>query len=143
VDPENRSTLEHVFPARLSALPRLVVFIAETAARASVPAATCQKLTLLVEELFTNTIVHGHRQDSDAPVRVELSVEPGQITLTYEDTAPPYDPFVDVRRPDETARVEERQVGGLGLFLIATLAQNMEYCRAEDRNRIRLVVTVP
>ena len=132
-----------VFPARLSALPEVAAFIAETGAGAGVPAGLCQKLTLLVEELFTNTVGHGHGRESEEPVFVGLDVEPGRIALIYEDTAPPHNPFEDVQPPDETADVEQRPVGGLGLLLVATLARDVEYHRAGDRNRIRLVMGVP
>jgi anti-sigma regulatory factor (Ser/Thr protein kinase) len=139
----NAISSARVFPARLSALPEVAAFIAETGVRAGVPPGACQKLALLVEELFTNTVEHGHAGDSDEPVRVELEVEPGRFTMTYEDTAPPYDPFSGVQPPDETADVDERPVGGLGVLLVATLARDVEYRRVENRNRIRLVMAVP
>lgn len=131
-----------MFPARASALPAVAAFVAETGARAGVPPASCQKLTLLVEELFTNTIVHGHGQDSDEPVRVELEIGSGSIALTYEDTAPPHDPFAGIQRPDETASVEDRLVGGLGILLVATLAPDAQYRRTEGKNRIHLVMAI-
>jgi anti-sigma regulatory factor (Ser/Thr protein kinase) len=157
VDPENGSksasrvtkptdaetSYTRVFPARLTALPQVAAFIAETGAHAGVPAGPCQKLTVLVEELFTNTVVHGHRRESDEPVQVQLEVGPGRFTLTYEDTAPPHDPFASVERPDEAADVEERPVGGLGVLLVATLARDVEYRRVEGKNRIRLVMVIP
>jgi anti-sigma regulatory factor (Ser/Thr protein kinase) len=130
-----------VFPARLSALPDVAAFIAEACAAAGVVADL--RLTLLVEELFTNTVVHGHQGESEEPVHVGLDVEPGRITLVYEDTAPPHDPFAGVELPDETAEVEDRPVGGLGVLLVAAMARDVEYRRAEGRNRIRLVVAIP
>ncbi len=45
--------------------------------------------------------------------------------------------------PDETATVEEWPVGGLGVLLVAAMAREIEYCRADGRNRIRLVVATP
>jgi len=138
----NRLSAARVFPARLTALPEVMAFIVETGAGAGLPPGACQKLSLLVEELFTNTVVHGHRRESDEPIRVGLQIDPGAIVLTYEDTAPPHNPFEDVQRPDETADVEERPVGGLGIFLVATMARDVEYRRDEDRNRIRLVLAV-
>jgi anti-sigma regulatory factor (Ser/Thr protein kinase) len=140
---DGETSWARVFPARLSALPEVAAFIAEAGARAGVPAGPCQKLTLLVEELFTNTVVHGHRRESDEPVRVALEVGPGRFALTYEDTAPAHDPFAGVQPPDETADVEERPVGGLGVLLVATMARDVEYRRADDRNRIRLVMVIP
>jgi len=132
-----------VFPARMSALPELASFIAEAGSAAGVSPDLRFKLTLLVEELFSNTVVHGHRRESDEPVRVGLDVEPGRIALCYEDTAPPHNPFASVQPPDETADVEERPVGGLGVLLVTTLARDIEYRHAEGRNRIRLVVPIP
>jgi serine/threonine-protein kinase RsbW len=134
---------EIVLPARLSALPAMAAFIAETGARAGVSADLRNKLTLLVEELFTNTVVHGHGGERDEPVRVGLETEPGWIALTYEDTAPPHNPFEVVQQPDETMDVDDRPVGGLGVLLVATLARDVEYHRADGKNHIRLVVNTP
>jgi serine/threonine-protein kinase RsbW len=130
-----------VFPARLSALPDVAAFIAETCAAAGIE--SYLRLTLLIEELFTNTVEHGHRRESDEPVHIALDIEPGRIAVTYEDTAPPHDPFAAVEPPDEAAGVEERPVGGLGLLLVASMARDVQYCRAEGMNRIRLVVDTP
>jgi anti-sigma regulatory factor (Ser/Thr protein kinase) len=96
---------------------------------------------LLVEELFANTVAHGHGQDSDAPVRIAFDVEPGRVRLLYEDTGPAHDPFASVTPPDDAAEVEERPVGGLGVVLIAAMASDVEYRRADGKNRIALVVT--
>jgi anti-sigma regulatory factor (Ser/Thr protein kinase) len=134
---------EIVLPARLSALPAMAAFIAETSERAGVPADLRYKLTLLVEEPFTNTVVHGHRGERDEPVRVGMETEPGWIALTYEDTGPPHNPFEAVQRPDDAMDVDDRPVGGLGVLLVLTLARNVEYRRAEGKNHIRLVVNTP
>ncbi len=99
------------------------------------------RLTLLVEELFTNTVVHGHGADSEAPVRLECEVSPGRVALTYEDSGPAHDPFARVIAPDAEASVEERLVGGLGVLLVRAMAQQVEYRRAGDRNLISLVIS--
>ena len=100
----------------------------------------CLRLALLVEELFANTVAHGHGQDSDAPVRIAFDVEPGRVRLLYEDTGPAHDPFASVTPPDDAAEVEERPVGGLGVVLIAAMAKDVEYRRSDGVNRIALVV---
>jgi serine/threonine-protein kinase RsbW len=131
------------FPARTGALPEAAAFIAEICAAAGFRRDTCLKLTLLVEELFTNTIVHGHKQESEEPVRLAFEVRPGRIALTYEDTAPPHDPFAGVTAPDEAATVEDRLVGGLGVLLVSSMARDVEYRRVDGKNRIRLIITAP
>ncbi|HEY7041340.1 MAG TPA: ATP-binding protein [Methylomirabilota bacterium] len=129
-----------VFPARRDALPQVDAFLGEVCATAGLGRETCLRLTLLVEELFTNTVVHGHGADSEEPVRLECEVMPGRIALTYEDNGPAYDPFARIVAPDDEADVEDRPVGGLGVLLVSAMAQQVEYRRVDDRNRISLVI---
>jgi serine/threonine-protein kinase RsbW len=129
-----------IFPARRDALPQVEAFLAEVCEAAGLDREMGLRVTLLVEELFTNTVVHGHGADSDAPVRLACEVAPGHITLVYEDTAPPHDPFAAVASPDPAAGVQDRPVGGLGVLLVSAMAQQVEYRRAHDRNRISLVI---
>jgi len=129
-----------IFPARRDALPQVESFLVDVCEGAGLGREACLRLTLLVEELFTNTVVHGHGADSDAPVRLDCEVAAGRIALVYEDTAPPHDPFAAVEAPDSDARVEDRPVGGLGVLLVSAMAQQVEYRRAGDRNRISLVI---
>ena len=128
------------FPARRDVLPQVEAFLAEVCAGAGLTREACLRVTLLVEELFTNTVVHGHGADSDAPVRLDCEVEAGRIALVYEDTGPPHDPFAAMASPDPGADVEDRPVGGLGVLLVSAMAQEVEYRRAGDRNRISLVI---
>ena len=127
----------------MSALPEVAAFIADMCAAAGFVRGACLKLTLLVEELFTNTIAHGHKRDSEAPVCLSFAVRPGRIALTYEDTAPPYDPFAGLTPPDEATTVEDRLVGGLGVLLVSAMAKDVEYRRVDGKNRVDLVVTAP
>lgn len=108
-----------------------------------VPRKACLRLTLLVEELFTNTVEHGHGADTEAPVSLAFVIHPGSIALTYEDTARPYDPFAGVRVPDDTLGVEDRPVGGLGVALVAAIAERVEYAHVDGKNRISLVIPTP
>jgi anti-sigma regulatory factor (Ser/Thr protein kinase) len=129
-----------VFPARRNALPQVDAFLGGVCAAAGLGRETCLRLTLLVEELFTNTVTHGHGADSEAPVRLECEVTPGRIALIYEDTGPEHDPFARIIAPDDAAEVEDRPVGGLGVLLVSAMAQEVEYQRVGDRNRISLVI---
>src|SRR5206468_9633199 len=112
-----------VFPARRDTLPAVAQFIADVCADGGVPRKACLRMTLLVEELFTNTVVHGHGTDTEAPIDLVFAIQPGSIALTYEDTARPYDPFARVGVPDDSLGVEERPVGGLGVALVAAIAE--------------------
>jgi serine/threonine-protein kinase RsbW len=97
------------------------------------------RLTLVIEELFTNTVTHGHGGESEAPIEIAFDVEPGRVAVTYEDTGPPFDPFA-AGGPAAEPATDEVAPGGFGLILVARLASDVGYVRAPGRNRIRLVV---
>jgi serine/threonine-protein kinase RsbW len=125
------------FPAQRDALTRVCAFIEETCAQAGVRRHDCLRLMLLIEELFTNTVVHGHGHDSEAPVRLVLTVSAPAIGVEYEDTARLYNPFASVYTPSDTERLEDRPVGGLGITLITTMAEDVGYASHEGKNQIR------
>jgi anti-sigma regulatory factor (Ser/Thr protein kinase) len=100
------------------------------------------QLRLAIEELFLNTVTHGHGGDTDAPVEVTVLFDGDRVALVYVDTAPPFDPFAAVEAPDAAAPLEARPVGHLGVFLITALAERYHYARAGDRNRVTVELRV-
>jgi serine/threonine-protein kinase RsbW len=126
-----------MFSARLGELHGLRFFLESFCAQATLGRDACLRLNLVLEELFTNTVRHGHRGDSDAPVWIGLKSEAGaKITVDYEDTAPPFNPYA---RPSLDTTQQIRSVGGRGLRLLAELAPTRDYAYLYGRNRIRLV----
>ena len=86
------------FRARLDEGPTLAAFL--EAAVAGMGDRISMRLRLVVEELFVNTVTHGHGGDSDAPVDITLLVAEDRVVLTYVDVAPPFDPFAEVQEPE-------------------------------------------
>ena len=83
-----------MFLARLAELRRIGTFVEGYCAEAGFARERCLRLNLVLEELFINTVNHGHRGDCDAPIWIQLDAQPQAVQLTYEDTAPPFNPFV-------------------------------------------------
>ena len=98
----------------------------------------CLKLLLIVEELFTNTVIHGYREESESPVWIAFEPCDTGFTLCYEDAAPPHNPFGEYRPMDTAVLIAQQPVGGLGLKLIRSLARAASYSREGERNCIRL-----
>jgi len=132
--------LSRTFPARLSAFEQVKSLIDEFGEAAGLSREDRHKLTLIVEELFTNTVTHGHHGDSDAPVQVTLEVTDAGVELIYEDSAPQYDPVAASRRTNIESTINERRVGGLGVFLTIGLTNAADYRFVEGRNRISLIL---
>ena len=101
------------------------------------------KLLLIVEELFTNTVMHGYGGESDAPVWIALEPGANRLALSYEDEAPPHDPLSSFTPMKTSVLLNEQPVGGLGVKLIRKLATDFNYRRERDRNCIRLTFAPP
>jgi len=123
-------------------LPEAIAFVEAFCADRGVTESDGLRLSLVLDELFTNTVVHGHGGGSDAPVRVGLRADAGLLELTYEDSAPPFDPLDYVaRRPiDPAANLADRPIGQLGLPLVVNMAERISYARDGGCNRIRLAL---
>ncbi len=129
-----------MFPSRLESLRGAREFLEGFCEGAGVPRQSCLKLNLVVEELFLNTVKHGHRGGSDAPVWIRLAAEDGAVRLTYEDRAPPFNPFAAATREMLEALADTRREGGLGVLLAHGLTRESEYAYLFGRNRIRLAL---
>ena len=130
--------LKRVFPARLGAFDQVKALIDEFGSVAELGREDRHKLTLIVEELFTNTVNHGHRGDSDSPVFITFEEMEGDVQLIYEDSAPRFDPLAVGHRTDIDTTIRERRVGGLGILITIGLTDKVDYSYIEGRNRICL-----
>jgi anti-sigma regulatory factor (Ser/Thr protein kinase) len=135
---KNMHRLNRVFPARLRAFEQIKALIDEFGVAAELGREDRHKLTLIVEELFTNTVNHGHRGGSDAPVSITFEKDNGDVQLIYEDSAPQFDPFATGNRADLDSTVTDRRVGGLGIFITIGLTEKVAYSYVAGRNRICL-----
>lgn len=126
----------------MDSLPLAMAFVETVCELHAVAPPDALRMTLIVEELFTNTIVHGHGGGAESPVRIEVAIEQAQVTLRYQDSAPPFDPLQYLReaQPDLDVPVGERRLGGLGLPLVARMAEEFDYAHVGGYNCLELVL---
>ena len=124
---------------RLDELP-LLLDIAQAFAEANgMPRALALRVRLIVEELAGNAIRHGYRDGRAEFVALSLSHD-GVLRCTLEDDGDPFDPLSDPRQPDRPMNPEERPVGGLGVHIVRTWADNVAYSHVNGHNRVSLTV---
>jgi anti-sigma regulatory factor (Ser/Thr protein kinase) len=129
------------FAAAMKALPDVLEFAAAAAGKAGFDGVAQLFVELIIEELFTNTVAHGYGGDSDRPVWVSVAGGGGELSLTYEDAAPPCNPLTLPAPGLLDAPVEQRPVGGLGMPLVKALSDSASYAYREGRNRLTLVIS--
>lgn len=92
---------------------------------------------LTIEELVTNCIKYGYDDSSEHTIVVELSVADHVLTVTVTDDGHPFDPL-SVPPPNLSLDIQDRPIGGLGIFLLRELADQIAYERRDNKNRLTL-----
>lgn len=119
----------------LENLDKVTAFV-EAALESYNPSMKAQmQLNVAIDELFSN-IVH-YSKSADATIQVEVQNDPKQVKLTFIDSGVPYNPLIKAD-PDITLSAEERQIGGLGIFLVKKTMDGMEYQRADNKNQLTI-----
>jgi len=97
------------------------------------------RLLVILEELFTNVVVHGYEEGFAAGnVAVALGWRRGQLTMDFVDDGRPFDPLA-FPGPDLDAPPEQRPIGGLGIPIVRALVDEARYWREGHRNHLHLV----
>lgn len=128
-----------MFPAVLGGgLRGIRAFVERFGALAGVGQDARLRLNLVLEELFTNTVRHGYRDGTDAPVWITLSRDEGDVRIVYEDCGPPFNPYAWLAAARSAGPQPLRRPGGLGILLTRELAASRDYAYVFGRNSIRL-----
>ena len=122
-------------PATLDSLGAIAEYVLAAAASAGLDKRAAYKLRLAVDEIVTNIIVHGYA-DAALQGALELSADiaDGTLTVSIEDSGVAYDPR-QAPLPDTSLPLEERPIGGLGVYLAMKSVDEFHYERVGDRNR--------
>ena len=101
------------------------------------PADVAYAINLSVDELLTNTISYGYDDDGAHGLDIVLRMEGDAVEVEIADDARPFDSS-RATAPDTAAGLDQRSIGGLGLFLVHELMDEVRYRRDGERT----VVTV-
>lgn len=76
------------------------------------------QIDIAIDELFSNIAYYAYNPDiGPATVRVEVQQEPLAVVISFIDHGVPYDPLTK-KDPDTTLSAEERDIGGLGIYMV-------------------------
>jgi anti-sigma regulatory factor (Ser/Thr protein kinase) len=96
------------------------------------------RLELAMEEILVN-IIHYAYPESSGDIALSFSGNEDGTVIEVRDRGVPFNPL-DLPDPNLQASVEDRPIGGLGIYFARKIADNMEYLREEDCNVLRLTV---
>ena len=120
---------ELVIEARLENMEAVLGFVSEKIADCSMK--TQNQIRIAVDEIFSNIARYAYNPEvGGAVVRIAVG---NDVVIEFEDSGTPYDPLAK-EDPDVSLSAQEREVGGLGLFMVKNLMDSVEYRREENRN---------
>jgi len=100
---------------------------------------TIHHVRLVIEELVSNIVRYAYDDQSAHQIQVDVRTEPRRVAVTIEDSGRPFDPN-NAPPPPIHEPLQERRMGGLGIFLVKKLTSELTYTRVEDRNRVRATI---
>jgi anti-sigma regulatory factor (Ser/Thr protein kinase) len=126
------------FPGTLTGVGHLREYVAERAKQAELPAKAVYNLCLAIDEIATNVVLYGYEKAGRmGSLRILTTLDDDTFTVTLEDEGVSFDPsrFVPPT-PEELARpLEDRTMGGLGLFLAFRGVDTLRYEVGSGVNR--------
>ena len=98
-------------------------------------------LNLILDEFVSNVIRHGYDDDQAHEIHVALGLAGTVASIRIEDDAKPFNPL-EAPPPDLDLPIEQRPIGGLGIFIARALADSVEYRRERGRNVLTMTKMV-
>ena len=119
--------------AELEALPVFRDLIQRAGAEAGLSVDVCDDLKLAVDEACTNIISHGYAGMDPGSIMLDLRLAPQHAEVRLTDFGHPFEP-TEASAPDVSAALEDRPMGGFGLFFIYSTMDQVDYQTNEDGN---------
>ncbi|MBQ6403561.1 MAG: SpoIIE family protein phosphatase [Oscillospiraceae bacterium] len=125
--------------AKVDNLQQVLEFIDAELEQVDCPMKAQMQIDIAVEEIFVNIAKYAYAPGEGRAV-IGILAEPGRAEITFADSGMPYDPL-EREDPDVTLSAEEREIGGLGIFMVKQTMDEMRYKYEEGQNLLTLVKT--
>ena len=128
-----------ILPATMENFEKMIKFIRNGAAAAGFDSEMVNKINLACEEALVNVIKYAY-PDKVGDVEITYKIINGEKGLQIEiiDRGISFNPL-SIVEPDITAPVEERPIGGLGIYMVLNIMDKVNYRRDKDRNILTLI----
>lgn len=124
--------------ATVENIAAVTAFVDEQLEELDCPMKTQLQVDVAIDELFGNIAHYAYNPEvGAATVRVEVTDDPLSVVITFIDNGVPYDPLAKAD-PDVTLSAEERQIGGLGIYMVKKSMDDISYEYKNGQNILRI-----
>lgn len=129
---------ELVVSATIESIPEVTAFVDEQLEQLDCPIKTQMQVDVAIDELFSNIAYYAYNPEiGSATVRVEVTEDPIAVVITFIDNGVPYDPLAKAD-PDVTLPIEERGIGGLGIYMVKKTMDDISYEYKDGQNILKI-----
>jgi serine/threonine-protein kinase RsbW len=129
---------ECIIAANLDQLDSLIESFEQFCEKKGLQGATVMQMLMVLEEIASNSIKYGYPDGrTNGKIVVHAELLKNTLKLTITDDADAFNP-TQFATPDTVSDVEERKIGGLGLYLISQLTDSMLYQRQNEHNVLQI-----
>ena len=124
--------------AVLENLQKVMDFATEKLEERDCPMKASMQLELVIEEIFVNIASYSyHPEIGKATFCIEFEENPDAVLMTFIDGGKPYNPL-EKEDPDTTLDINERDIGGLGIFLVKKNVDEISYEYTDEKNILHM-----
>ena len=125
-------------PARIDQVDQVIDFVNEVLESHDCSMKTTMQIDIAVEELFVNIAHYAYAPgEGEATICCAVGGEPRSVEISFIDSGTPYNPLLR-EDPDVTLEAEDRDIGGLGIFMVKKSMDDMRYEYADRQNRLTI-----
>ena len=128
---------EIIIKNEIAELERVAVFVEEVSQLLSLDAETTMNLNLALEEVVSNVIFYAYPQKMGENIIVKASSDDNILVFTITDKGDEFDP-TKVEDANITLDAEDREIGGLGIFIVKKIMNEVTYQRLDGKNILTL-----
>ena len=129
---------ELTIAATVENIEKVTDFVNEQLEALDCPMKAQMQIDIAIDELFSNIAYYAYNPDvGPATVRVEVVEDPMAVVITFIDKGVPYDPLTR-EDPDTTLSAEERDLGGLGIYMVKKSMDEVTYEYKDGQNILKI-----
>ena len=129
---------ELTIDATIKNIEQVTAFVDEQLRVLDCPMKTLVQIDIAIDELFGNIARYAYNPEvGSATVRVEVCEDPVSVVITFIDNGMPYNPLAK-EDPDVTLSLEERGIGGLGIYMVKKTMDDIVYEYKDGKNILKI-----
>ena len=129
---------ERTVDAKPESLSEIKSFVSAGLEAMGCPEEAREQLLVVADEIFGNIVNYAYEGSAGkATVRLEAGAAPRSVVMTFLDGGTPFNPLT-MKAPDTSLKARERKIGGLGIFMVRKLADEVTYEYADGKNILKI-----